>query len=92
METKKINLNELFKSKNPQDGELPQWARELCMEFGEQLLDVAVNNANLAGVPMNNDRLSTEYEEKICVFNDNTDDYMYGVNAQSILDTIKQVE
>lgn len=92
METKKINLEEILKSRSNICFDDYEGVITAMKEACRQTLELAVDNANLAGVPMNNDKLHTVYVEKLIERNDNTDDYMYGVNMQSILETIKQVE
>lgn len=44
---KKINLEKLFKDRNQQDGKLPIWAREFCIETCKQTLELAADNVRV---------------------------------------------
>lgn len=42
-----IELNIIFKQLNPQDGNLPKWAKEFALEVCIQVLELAAENAKL---------------------------------------------
>ena len=44
-----IKLNEIFKQQNPQDGSLPNWAKEFALECCRQTLELAAENAEAIG-------------------------------------------
>ena len=41
---KKINLDEIFEKQNPQDGKLPEWAKNFALESIRQVLELAAEN------------------------------------------------
>jgi hypothetical protein len=53
-------IQKIFEKQNPQDGSVPQWAINLCLEFGKQVCDLQIEKCkeeayiipeNLMGVP-----------------------------------------
>lgn len=76
MPEKKINLNEIWKRKFPH-GKLPDYAREIAMEFAKKLLELAAENAET---------------EKEMLPECGVLKSVGVVDKQSILDTINQIE
>lgn len=76
MSKRKINLEEIWKRKFPH-GKLPNYAREIAMEFAKELLELAAENAET---------------EKEMLPECGVLKSVGVVNKQSILDTINQVE
>lgn len=93
---KKINLekiisDELYNKHLFFNKTNPVQIKNICIEFGKQLLELAAENANLIEHWENSD---TKYiENYFCNFDEdgNLQNVIYA-NKQSILDTIKQVE
>lgn len=61
-------------------------------EVAEKTLELASENANLIGSPVHNNKLSENIVSSIIQINDNTDDFYYEINKQSILNTINQIK
>ena len=76
-----IKLNEIFKQQNPQDGSLPNWAKEFALECCRQTLELAAENATAKIEIEWSGNTGSEYCDEDAV-----------VNKQSILDIIKQIE
>ena len=102
MSERKINLEELFNNNfdcytnfedkgnyNDEPAISKDKFKELFLEFGKQLLELAAENASLHGYktekPDNMDELFN-----LC--KDDCSELYYYINKNSILDTIKQVE
>ena len=94
-----IKLNEIFKQQNPQDGSLPNWAKEFALECCRQTLELAAENAKTSHNYYDKwDENEAYNKHKDFGFERcDGDGIPYGVdvitiNKQSITDTIKQVE
>ena len=102
MSERKINLEEIFNNNfdcytnfedkgnyNDEPAISKDKFKELCLEFGKQLLELAAENTCLT-----EECYGKKYKEYIItVFNEyNEIEKQIYVNKQSILDTIKQVE
>lgn len=74
-----INLEAIFEKQNPQDGKLPEWAKNFTLEVCQQVLELAAENAEITIV---NEWDGIETGNKKVVV----------VDKQSILDVINQVK
>lgn len=84
-----IRLEEIWKQKFPH-GKLPDYAREIALEFGKQLLELAAENAEIEERDYRkNPTKISNYGQEVC---SEYEGIYYGVDKQSILDTINQVE
>ena len=76
MSERKINLDSLWKKKFPHS-KLPDYAKEIAMEFAKELLELAAENAFV----------DNNHEQGCCISSDD-----FEVNKQSILNIINQIE
>lgn len=94
---KKINLEEIWLNAGAKfdkvDGST-YWdiGKAAMMEFGEQLLERASENANMIGTTQHNNNAPDVHEDFVYVVDSNGPDYMYKVDESSIINTIKEVE
>lgn len=85
-------IEELFRKLQPQDGECPEWAKELCLEFGKRLLEEAAENALLRGETAHNNGAKDVYAETAYEVNKNGPDYIYRVDKGSIMQVLNKYQ
>ena len=94
-----INLEAIFEKQNPQDGKLPEWAKNFALEVCQQVLELAAERATLLIYKENMDNASDndkmygkEYYHGQYDLNGSDYHMDIKIHKQSILDVINQVK